>query len=207
MKGFSQIWIIVGALIVIIAGGAYYLGRFTYPKPSPNPAVTSPTPQPISPTPTGDEKTFCSNKLNFCIQVPAEWKASEDLDQLSGTQYVVTIKDQSNQNNSIGIDRLDKVFGSTVKQAADYYLESLIPEIVQATMHKSVSTIRGQNELLVFPSPSPDPRTVSYSYGVLFIQPELNSNIFRLSAWSAPNSGQSVGDTLLKLASSLKIAK
>ncbi|MBI2018312.1 hypothetical protein HYS96_01260 [Candidatus Daviesbacteria bacterium] len=213
-KGQILIWIIVGALIILIAGGAYFLGRSTSPKPAANPVVTSPasthrgeqTPQPTS-FPVQNEKTFCSNNLNFCVKIPADWEAEEGLNPQGGTQYVVTIKDQSNQNNSIWITKLDRVFGSTVKQAADYYLKPFIPEIVQGTVRRNVSTINGQNELLIFPSPSPDPRTVAYSYGVLFVQPELNSDIFSLSAGSAPNAGELVGDTLLKVASSLKISK
>lgn len=58
------IWIIVGALVIAIAGGAYYLGRSTSPKSSTNPAVTSQTPQPItSPSSSGEFKQIIiSNK-------------------------------------------------------------------------------------------------------------------------------------------------
>lgn len=50
-KGQGLIFVIVGILVAaIIAGGAYYLGRSTSPKPSPAPVVSQ-TPQSIS-TPT-----------------------------------------------------------------------------------------------------------------------------------------------------------
>lgn len=48
-KGQILIWIIVGSLVIALAGGAYYLGRSTSPKPS-TPTVTSPTPQPTQTT-------------------------------------------------------------------------------------------------------------------------------------------------------------
>lgn len=47
-KGQILIWIVVGALIVAIAGGAYYLGKSTTPKPSPTPVVNSQTHKPTS---------------------------------------------------------------------------------------------------------------------------------------------------------------
>lgn len=79
-KGFAQVIILVGlVMVIVIAGGAYYLGKSssTAPKPSPNPAITSQvskTPQPTTaqnpqpsaipmptPDPTADWKIFNSD--------------------------------------------------------------------------------------------------------------------------------------------------
>lgn len=60
--GQILIWIIVGGLIIMVAGGAYYLGRSTSLKPTPT--VISQTPQPtLTPASTPDEtaNSFPSN--------------------------------------------------------------------------------------------------------------------------------------------------
>ena len=47
-RGQVLIFLLVGILFIAVAGGAYYLGRQTTPKPSPTPTVVSQTPQPTS---------------------------------------------------------------------------------------------------------------------------------------------------------------
>jgi len=89
-KGQILIWIIVGALVIAVAGGAYYLGRSTSPKPSPAPTVTSQTPQPTSspspsdasPAPTGagetaNWKTYTNTTFNYSIKYPPEVSLEE----------------------------------------------------------------------------------------------------------------------------------
>ncbi len=84
-KGLAPITIIVGILIaVIIAGGAYYLGRQTTPKSSP--AVVSQTPQPTpSPTPdaspvpngtgeTANWKTYTNTVYQYSLKYPPHWQ-------------------------------------------------------------------------------------------------------------------------------------
>lgn len=75
-KGQILIWIIVGAMIIAAAGGAYFLGRSTSPKPPTTPTVVSQTPQP-TPTPSADEtanwKTLTSEELGFSIKYPNTW--------------------------------------------------------------------------------------------------------------------------------------
>ncbi len=79
MKGFFQIWLIVGALIIIIAGGAYYLGRSNTPKPVSNPMVTyqtSLTPQATvsaSPDETAKLKTYTNDTYKFSFKYPIAW--------------------------------------------------------------------------------------------------------------------------------------
>lgn len=82
-KGQGLIFIIVGILVTaLIAGGAYYLGRSTSPKPSANPVVTS-TATPFS-TPLSTEtlvkmddetthwKTYTNTQLGFEMKYPPE---------------------------------------------------------------------------------------------------------------------------------------
>lgn len=96
-KGQALIWIIVGVLVIAaVAGGAYYLGKQTTPKPSPNPVVTPQTSQPvigalsnnteISSVPsfrlniagrTEGWKTATYPKYGFSISYPADWPIKE----------------------------------------------------------------------------------------------------------------------------------
>lgn len=87
--GQILIWIITGVLVIAIAGGAYYLGRSTSPKPSAPPTVTSQTPQPIpsaAPTSTPDEtanwKTYTDNIDHFTIKYPPSWSVRRIKDQI-----------------------------------------------------------------------------------------------------------------------------
>jgi len=43
-KGFLLIWILIG--VIVVAGGAYYLGRQAIPKSLPNTVITSEFPKP-----------------------------------------------------------------------------------------------------------------------------------------------------------------
>ena len=78
-KGQTLIFLLVGMLI--IAGGAFYLGRQTTPKTSPNPVVTSQTPLPtenssptsISVNETANWKTYNSYEDNFVMKYPPNW--------------------------------------------------------------------------------------------------------------------------------------
>lgn len=45
-KGQALIFILIGILVIAVVGGAYFLGKQSIIKPSPNPVVTSQTPQP-----------------------------------------------------------------------------------------------------------------------------------------------------------------
>lgn len=88
-KGQILIWIIVGALIVIIAAGAYYLGRSSTPKPSTPPTVISqPTSTPdasrepngsgASGAPNGDAetanwKTYTNIKYGYSLKYPSSF--------------------------------------------------------------------------------------------------------------------------------------
>lgn len=68
-KGFLLIWILVGVLVIVaVAGGAYFLGRQTTPKPSP-----APVSQNVQPTPTPDETANPDS-------IGANWKIYEDLE-------------------------------------------------------------------------------------------------------------------------------
>ena len=90
-KGFSLIFVILGLVVVItIAGGTYYLGRSTSPKPSPNSVVTSQTPQstsspspsdtsrePTGPAEIANWKTYTNSQYGFSIQHPSDLVVSE----------------------------------------------------------------------------------------------------------------------------------
>ncbi len=81
-KGQVLIFLLVGILVIAIAGGAYYLGRQTTPKSAPAPVVTSSTLQPTpSPSPISDEmstwKTYTNQLYQFSFKYPPSWTVSD----------------------------------------------------------------------------------------------------------------------------------
>jgi len=85
-RGQTGILILVGVLLlVVVAGGAYYLGRQTSPKSPSAPVVTSQIPQPtpassfdVNPAPTGARETanwkiYTSSHANYSFKYPQEW--------------------------------------------------------------------------------------------------------------------------------------
>ena len=78
-KGVILPLVLVAVLVVVVAGGAYYLGRLTTTKPQlSDSVVTSQTAQPSAspqPTPTPDEianwKTYENNVLGIKFKYPA----------------------------------------------------------------------------------------------------------------------------------------
>lgn len=71
-KGQILIFLLVGILVIGVAGGAFYLGRSTIQKPLPTPSTASQTPQP-NPTPseeTANWKTYTNNQLHYSIKYP-----------------------------------------------------------------------------------------------------------------------------------------
>ncbi len=80
-KGQTLIFLLIG--ILIVAGGAFLLGKSSNPKPSPNLVVTSQTPQPTSTpsqSPSSDEtatwKTYTGRYIAF--KYPNTWTPSEN---------------------------------------------------------------------------------------------------------------------------------
>lgn len=83
-KGQGLIFVIVGILAaIVIAGGAYYLGRSTSPKPSATPTVVSQTPQPTpstTPDKTDNWKTYTNNMFGYQIKYPSESLRPDEYD-------------------------------------------------------------------------------------------------------------------------------
>ncbi len=88
-KGQTPVLILVGILIIIVvAGGAYFLGKSANSKPSSTPVVTSQSPQPAlipqstpdaSPAPTGAGETtnwkiYTNSEYGFSFKYPSNWK-------------------------------------------------------------------------------------------------------------------------------------
>lgn len=81
--GQTQILILAGIVILVaVAGGIFYLGRISAPKPqnvatsSPQPSTTlSPT---TSPDPTANWKTYTNARHAYTIQYPQEYTVKED---------------------------------------------------------------------------------------------------------------------------------
>ncbi len=80
-KGGILIWIIIGTVVVLVAGGTYYLSRSSSPKPSVTPIAVSQTPQPTpspsdaSPAPTSagetaNWKTYTTNSGKYTFKYP-----------------------------------------------------------------------------------------------------------------------------------------
>lgn len=78
-KGQTLIFLLVGVLIIATIAGAFYLGRSSTPKSSPNPQATSQTPsptqdashEPTSSAETANWKTYTNDKFSF--KYPTEW--------------------------------------------------------------------------------------------------------------------------------------
>ena len=73
-RGFAEIIIIIGVLVLLAVGGAYYFGtqkNNIIPASSPTPAIqVSPIPTPDVP---GDWETFTSTLGGFTLKYPADW--------------------------------------------------------------------------------------------------------------------------------------
>lgn len=83
-KGQTQVLIVAGiVLFIAVAGGIFFLGRITAPKPQ-TPVVTSspqpsPTPQPTSTSdPTANWKTYTNTKYGYSLKYPQEFKLEEE---------------------------------------------------------------------------------------------------------------------------------
>lgn len=81
-KGQSLILVLIGILVMVaVAGGAYYLGRQTTPKPSPVPVISQ-TPQP-SPSPVDETinwKTYTNQKFGFNFNYPKDSNLELEVD-------------------------------------------------------------------------------------------------------------------------------
>lgn len=81
-NGFVQFIILGVVVLAIVAAGAFYLGRSTTPKPSPNPVATSqaiPSPNasislaPTDSTETANWKTYTDSIRSFSFRYPSSW--------------------------------------------------------------------------------------------------------------------------------------
>lgn len=95
MKGFSQIWLIAGALMIIIVGGAFYLGKQTSKSVQPTAStqrgeqnqvktsqvIPSSTPTVITVPGIADEtanwKTYTNTSHKYSIKYPPNWQVLE----------------------------------------------------------------------------------------------------------------------------------
>lgn len=84
-KGQALIFLLVGILVIVVAGGAFYLGRQTTPKSSPVSVVTSQTPQPTTNTnpestssaETSDWKIYTNNEFNYTMKYPNDLEITQ----------------------------------------------------------------------------------------------------------------------------------
>src|SRR2546423_1560041 len=88
-KGFSPVFVIL-AVVVIIAGGAYYLGTHQNTAPatvsqrSDKPAPTK-TVSPLDQT--ANWKTYTNSKYGFLIRYPGDWSASQATEDSSSIGF------------------------------------------------------------------------------------------------------------------------
>ncbi len=93
-KGSAVIFLLIGIVMLVVIGGAFYLGRSTISKPSPAPAVTFPTPLTPSSSPTSQNETanwntYTNRKVGFSLSYPKDWTLEEnalDSQPWTGTQ-------------------------------------------------------------------------------------------------------------------------
>lgn len=96
-KGQVFIWIIVGALVIAVAGGVLFYTNYSNNRYK-TPVITSQTPQPTpvaTPDETANWKEYTNNKFGFVIKYP------ENLEVTMGTQdFVVAFEESINSNLS-----------------------------------------------------------------------------------------------------------
>ena len=132
-KGSALIFLLVGALVLFIAGGAFYLGRSTLlrqdstgqatPKPTPVPVTTSQTPQSspipnVSPVPNGTGETANSDSIRanwktytseygYSFRYPQSWEAVESVGDEGAMVYSKPEYIQLSEQLGQGFDKED----------------------------------------------------------------------------------------------------
>lgn len=89
-KGIVEVFVLVLILVVAIAGGAYYLGRFStklQPTKTQQPAQITP-----SPDPTANWKTYTSEDTTFSFKYPSDWiyEIKKTTLEVNGKEYNAT---------------------------------------------------------------------------------------------------------------------
>ncbi len=79
-KGQILIWIIVGGLVIVIAGGALFYTNYSNNRTKSflTPTVSQ-TPQPTPVDETANWKTYTNNKYAFSLNYPPNWKIEENM--------------------------------------------------------------------------------------------------------------------------------
>lgn len=77
-KGQILIWIIVGALVIIVVAVAYYLGRSSASRGEQTSQIT-PSPA-SSPDETTEWKIYTNPNLKFTVKYPSDWEAFQKKD-------------------------------------------------------------------------------------------------------------------------------
>lgn len=112
-KGSTLIFLLIG--ILVIAGGAFYLGRSSTPKPPPTPVATSQTPQPTPPPSTTSDETV-NWKIYKNDQYKIEFKYPNNL------KIVDILMDGKKVSNNETVDFL----GEKSKGSDSLYLQVMI---------------------------------------------------------------------------------
>ncbi|MBI2597382.1 hypothetical protein HYW41_04455 [Candidatus Daviesbacteria bacterium] len=152
-KGSALIFLLVGVLVIIVAGGAFYLGKLTLrqnssgqttPKPSSVTAV-QPTPQTTPVSSPSDEtanwKTYTDTQLGFSLKYPEGW-----IVESAGTPSGSTRLNNNNTNwgkiateqNKKTYQVIDDTFGVEIVRSSD---PAYISDIGENRLIKSETTV------------------------------------------------------------------
>ncbi len=130
-KGQILIWVIVGALIIALAGGAYYFG-YDHGWEKSISSQTSQTPQPTpSPSSTVDEtanwKTYSGRYFSF--KYPTTWStaiSTTDQSDIGGYSQVLEITNSRISPNAVfEVTYRNYSYAENVQQHADWKAEKL----------------------------------------------------------------------------------
>lgn len=158
-KGFSVLFIILGFVFIIgVAGGAYFLGKESSPKPSPTSVVTFPTsqhtvttsPSDINPEPTGAGETanwkmYVSENYGYSFKYPFNfWISSVTTSKkVTSDTSITTISDAppppTNTMATMSITDFGQKPGESLNTLVNRYMEDRTEHLIKRSKNITVN--------------------------------------------------------------------